>query len=214
MNSDDQFGNYVSDYDLWYENHRAAYLSELEALRQLLPPSSQSLEVGVGSARFAAPLKVKWGMDPVREMLKLARARGVTVVQGRGASLPFKSGFFDCVLMVFTLCFAAEPKRLVDEAHRVLRRGGYLILGIVDRKSFLGERYEARKKQSKFYGSARFFSVSEVMELLPENGWKEIEIVQTVFDPPEKISKVQAPQPGSGAGAVVVIRAEKTWSPK
>jgi len=42
-------------YEAWLERHQAAYLSELLALRAFLPWSGQGLEIGVGSARFAAP---------------------------------------------------------------------------------------------------------------------------------------------------------------
>jgi hypothetical protein len=51
-------------YEAWLERHQAAYLSELLALRAFLPWSGQGLEIGVGSARFAAPLSIAVGIDP------------------------------------------------------------------------------------------------------------------------------------------------------
>ncbi|MFH1037240.1 MAG: class I SAM-dependent methyltransferase [PVC group bacterium] len=153
---------------------------------------------------------MKWGMDPAREMLELARARGVSVVQGHGESLPFAAGVCDCVLLIFTLCFVPAPERLIDEARRVLGKGGSVIVGIIDKESFLGEIYETRKSQSKFYGSARFFSVPEVLNLLPENRWRDIEIFQTIFNSPEEIAEVQIPKNGYGEGGFVVIRATKS----
>lgn len=46
-------------YDDWFERHRAAYLSELLAVRALLPWEGRGLEVGVGTGRFAGP----WGFS-------------------------------------------------------------------------------------------------------------------------------------------------------
>ena len=43
-------------YDEWFEHHEAAHLSELLAVRALLPWKGRGLEIGVGTRRFAAPL--------------------------------------------------------------------------------------------------------------------------------------------------------------
>ncbi len=77
------FETHSEPYDEWYERHQAAYLSELLAVRALLPWKGQGLEVGVGTGRFAAPLGVKTGVDPARSMLDRAEERGVEVVQFR-----------------------------------------------------------------------------------------------------------------------------------
>jgi phosphoglycolate phosphatase-like HAD superfamily hydrolase len=50
------FETHSEPYDEWYERYQAAYLSELLAVRALLPWKGQGLEVGVGTGRFAAPL--------------------------------------------------------------------------------------------------------------------------------------------------------------
>ncbi len=198
------------EYDNWYNKNRLAYLSELEAIREALPPFRRAVEIGVGSGRFAAPLEVKWGVDPAREMLHLSADRGVRTIQAEGEFLPFSAGVLDCVLLIVTVCFVREPETVIEEARRVLQRGGYLIVGFVDRKSFLGQKYKSRKSESKFYSSARFFSAAEVLELLPEDKWEDIEIYQTIYELPEKISEVQTPKKGYGEGAFIVIRAQKT----
>jgi len=41
----------------------------------VISPFSLSLEVGVGSGRFAQALGVSYGLDPSMELLKLARQR-------------------------------------------------------------------------------------------------------------------------------------------
>ncbi len=48
-------------YEAWFQNHEAAYLSELLALRDFLPRSGLGVEIGVGSGRFATPLGIGVG---------------------------------------------------------------------------------------------------------------------------------------------------------
>ncbi|MHB0859027.1 MAG: methyltransferase domain-containing protein [Anaerolineae bacterium] len=63
----------------------------------------------------------------VRAMERLAadRAlRGVTFVQGNGATLPFGAATFDRVLCVETLEWVQEPLHALREMQRVLRPGG------------------------------------------------------------------------------------------
>jgi SAM-dependent methyltransferase len=76
-------------YDEWFEHHRMAYLSKLLALRALLPWRGRGLEIGVGTARFAAPLGVEFGIDPAPDMLGNARSRGVRVAAATAEALPF-----------------------------------------------------------------------------------------------------------------------------
>jgi len=77
-------------YDAWYDGHQALYQSELAALKKAVP-SGEGLEIGVGTGRFAAPLGVRFGLDPAWNMRRLAKKRKILVIQGLGESLPFKN---------------------------------------------------------------------------------------------------------------------------
>ncbi|MCO5763488.1 MAG: hypothetical protein NHG36_18625 [Chromatiaceae bacterium] len=43
-----------SRYEAWFDNHAAAYVSELLALRAFVPWTGVGIEIGVGSGRFTA----------------------------------------------------------------------------------------------------------------------------------------------------------------
>ena len=58
------FDAYHGRYDNWYDRHGAAYGSELLAVRSLLPWQGVGLEIGIGTGRFAAPLGVRFDIDP------------------------------------------------------------------------------------------------------------------------------------------------------
>ena len=196
--------------DAWYERHKFAYLSELEAIKKVLPDAAKKtrgLEVGVGTGRFASPLSIANGIDPSTEMAKVAQSRGIKIKIGNGENLPYRNEEFDYVLIAITICFVQEPKKVISEAKRVLKNQGKIILAIVDRNSFLGKFYQ--RKGSIFYERATFFSVKEMEELLRDNKFGKFSFYQTIFNLPEKVKTVENPLKGYGEGGFVVIAGEK-----
>ena len=201
------FDRYYQKYDTWYDKHKFAYLSELEAIKKVFPKKGKGLEIGVGTGRFAAPLGIKYGIDPSKKMLEIARKRGVEVKLGYGENLPFAGATFDYVAIIITLCFVKDPRKVLSEARRVLKKNGKVIIGIIDRDSFLGKFY--RKKKSIFYKQANFFNVRKITNLLKEAGFKRLSYYQTIFKLPDEIDSVEMPQKGFGKGGFVVISGEK-----
>jgi len=201
------FDSHYEKYDFWYDKYRLAYLSELKALREVIPKSGKGLEIGVGTGRFASPLGITLGIDPSLEMLKIAKSRGVNTRWGAGESLPFWSETFDYVAIIISLCFVGNPSKVLQESLRVLKKNGLIILGIIDKNSFLGKVYQ--KKGSIFYKEANFFSVKELTDLLISFGFKQIKHYQTLFKLPGQIKEIQEPQKGFGKGGFVVISGMK-----
>ena len=199
----------VKKYDNWYERNRFAYLSEINSIKKIIP-KGMGLEVGVGTGRFASTLNIPYGIDPAKQSLKIARQRGIEVALATGENLPFKDGIFDYLLMVITLSFLYNPKQALLEAKRVLRREGRVIIGMVDKNSFLGELYQKKKVDGyPFYREATLFSPSDVVNFLEEADFKILEIYQTIFQLPNELKNVQQPMKGYGEGGFVVIDAEK-----
>ena len=200
------FDNYYQEYDAWYETNKWAYLSELEAVKKLLPRNCKGLEIGVGTGRFAAPLGIETGIDISDKMLTVARQRGVDARSGNGESLQFVSSTFDYVAIIVTICFVESPLKVLEETARVLKNKGRVVIGIIDKDSFLGRFYQ--KKKSIFYKSAQFFSVNEITDLLTEAGFNNFLYFQTLFKLPVEMNSVDDPLEGYGKGGFVVISAE------
>ena len=199
------FEKHAGEYDNWFVENEIAYESEILALKELIPEGI-GLEVGVGTGRFAAPLGIRIGIEPAKAMAKIARDRGIEVCYAIAEKLPFKDASFDFVLIMVTICFVEDPIQTIKEAKRVLKPEGRIVLGIIDKESFLGKKYE--KKKSVFYRKAKFYSVREIIDWLKSLNFRKIETRQTIFKDLKKLRKVEIKK-GYGDGGFVAISAEK-----
>lgn len=213
----DPYKDQIERYDRWFERNQAAYLSELAAVKALLPEFDRGMEVGVGTGRFSAPLGVTFGLDPSVAMIEAARRRGVGCVQGVAERLPFRDGAFDLVLMVTVDFLLSDRAAAFGEAARVLAPGGAVVVGFIDRESPVGRRYQREKGDREgesdgvdgFYGEARFLAPEEMADLLKAAGFADLAFVQTLSCEPETMTEVEAPRPGWGRGSFVVVRGKK-----
>jgi SAM-dependent methyltransferase len=190
------FDSLASDYDAWFEEEgRLIFASEVEALKHMLPLLPRPwMEAGVGSGRFAEALGVDIGLDPSGSLVKMARARGINVVLGRGEEMPFQDGVFGTVFLVVTLCFVDSPDRTLSEAARTLRNGGKMVLGMVLSESPWGRFYQMKKRSGhRFYQYARFYDYGEVERLLKQAGFHTEEVLSTLFQNPGQVGHVEEP---------------------
>ena len=134
------------------------------------------------------------------------QSRGITVVDGVAEALPFDDALFDFALMVTTICFLDDPAAAIREAYRVLKPGASLVIGLVDRNSPLGRKYERFKKENVFYREAIFYSIDEVIFLLKEAGFKDFAFIQTIFQDLREIRETQPVKEGYGEGSFIVVR--------
>ncbi|MDD3247318.1 MAG: class I SAM-dependent methyltransferase [Methanosarcina sp.] len=207
------FEKYAEEYDAWYDRYKPAYESELLALKLFLPENLEKLkvlEIGAGTGRFSSPLGIGFGLEPSTAMAKIAKKKGVQMVLGVAESLPFKKRGFDLILIVAALSLFKEPLQALREAAGVLKPGGQIVIGMLDRNSLHGDFYESGKKEGRFSSEAKFLSTTEVSGWLIELGFEKIKICQTLFKQPEKIELIELPQKGSGTGSFAVISA---WRP-
>jgi ubiquinone/menaquinone biosynthesis C-methylase UbiE len=203
------FEKYSKKYEDWFESNKFAYESEIQAVKELLPRGKKGIEIGVGSGRFAVPLGIKTGVDPSPRMREIAQQKGIKVIDATAEELPFKNSQFELALMVTTICFVDNLNLTFKEAHRVLKAGGYLIVGFVDKDSSLGKLYQQNKKKNVFYKIATFYSVKEVVYNLNKVGFKEFNFKQTIFHSLNEIKNVEPVKEGYGEGSFVVIRVRK-----
>jgi len=203
------FEKYALQYEDWFERNKFVYQSELLAIRKQLPKSNNGIEIGVGSGQFAAPLGIKVGIEPSKEMREIAQKRGIEVIGGIAENLPFDDLQFEFALMVTTICFVDNIGLTFREAYRVLKPEGYLIIGFIDKNSPIGELYRQYKENSVFYKIATFYSVDEVVHHLKKADFKNFSFTQTIFHNLAEIRNVEPIKKGYGEGSLVGVRARK-----
>ena len=203
----DSFDQLADRYDSWFDRHAAVFQSELEALKKVVPKNGKGLEVGVGSGRFAEALGIKTGIEPSEKFREMAKSRGIHVFEGIAEALPFPDKQFDFILLTTVICFLDSPLKGLEEAKRVLKSNGILIIGMIDRQSELGLQYEKRKQDNPLYQHAHFYAVDNVLAMLKQSGFAHKEIYQTVFSPLDEIKSTEPIKSGHGEGGFVVIKA-------
>lgn len=200
----DQFAN---EYDNWFEKHLNLYKSELLAIKQAIPKNKTGIEIGVGTGRFAEPLGIKYGVEPSASMAALAKQRGINVFNGIAEKLPLENQSYDFATMITTVCFLNDIPKAFSEVHRILKPKGTFIIGLIDRSSELGKKYEQQKVSNKFYKDAHFHSTQEITRLLADSGFGDFSYWQTIIQP--EGNKIEQPQEGFGKGSFVVIIVNK-----
>lgn len=203
------FEESAREYDAWFDRHRLVYESELRALKRFIGSGGIGLEIGVGTGRFAVPLGIEVGVEPAAAMADLAYRRGLKVYRAMAEALPFRRDSFDLVVMVTVICFLRDPFLSLAETTRVLKPGGRILIGMIDRDSPLGRAYEAHKQESPFYRQANFYSISQVLAWLARLNYRKVEVCQTLFRELSDITHLEPVRAGHGDGGFVVIAAQK-----
>lgn len=172
------FDQHAGDYDRWFDEHPDIYRAQARMLRTAIPDRANGLEVGVGSGRFAVPLGIRCGIDPSRELVRMAKGRGIEVVLGEGEHLPYRTGSFDHVLMMTVICFLPDPRAVFREACRVLASKGDLVVGFIERDGEIALRYRYEKTKGRFLQFARFRTVDEVVRFFEDAKFSEVSVIR------------------------------------
>lgn len=208
------FESCAREYDAWYDQSPNTFRSEILALRALLPPAGKWVEIGVGTGRFAAELEISLGVEPAEAMATLAQDRGIEVIRGSAEMLPLESESMDAVFFITTLCFVRDLHLAFCEALRILRPGGYCIVGLLPLDSQLGRITHAHANKDTFFKCAQLRTTDEVVQALEDAGFTIQQTMQTLFGSPEDFeAEVQPPGCGHDCGSFVVFSATKNVAP-
>jgi len=119
-----EFDQIAPVYD---ETRRPPSEEELQTLVGLLSGCRTVLDAGVGTGRFALPLRAHHfevvGIDLSLGMMRRARAKGIAaLVRGDVRRLPFSDQGVDAAFMAHVLQLLPDPRRVLPELGRVARQ--------------------------------------------------------------------------------------------
>lgn len=184
------------EYDAWYETPLGSLSDRLE--KELVfslmdvKPGKTSLDVGCGTGNYTIELAKRGlkttGIDSSEEMLALAeekaRRKGleITFQRADAMNLPFPESSFEMVISTGLLCFLVEPETALIEMHRVLKPGGRLVIGTLNKRSpwALFRRIKGMFKET-IYNQARFISPAELEGLIKKAGFEVRESKTCLF---------------------------------
>ncbi len=218
------FEEEAADFDSWFENNKNVFESEFKAEEKLMLNAENAVSIGVGSGLFASRLGIKHGVEPARGMAELAREKGIDVTRGYAENVPIKDHEFETVLMSTVLSYVDDPQKAVDEAYRILKNGGHVVISFLPKEGSYTMMYDLaimRGKHDpeispdypypiKFIKGSNWLSTERVTELMKNAGFKDLKYVQTLTKHPKYTNKeVEEPIDGYEKGDYVVIRGEK-----
>lgn len=202
------FDNYYEEYEQWFETNKNIYLTELNLIKSFIENNNYNgIEIGAGTGRFAIPLGIKIGIEPATKMAFIAEKKGLKIIKATAENIPLPYNSFDFVLFVTTICFVNDPILALKESFRILKNNGFILIGFVPADSKLGKYYISKKDNSKFYKNANFFTTNELITLIKNTGFKNIETRQTLFEITNDY--IQEYKDGHKKGNFVVIKGEK-----
>lgn len=174
-------GGDVTGGDLWFfERFAGAY--ELFMPRAGSEPLERGLSLarrpvdrvvdvagGTGRAARAVDVPERVVVDAAGGMLR-AVPDGLEPVRGDASRLPLRHGSVDAVLVVDALHHLRRADAVVDEAMRVLRPGGVLVVREFDRGTLRGRLVEAVEHVVGF--DSAFFTADELARRLDDAGFE------------------------------------------
>jgi SAM-dependent methyltransferase len=122
----------------WALEAEAAYISGFIYRATLVKPNEQNRVLSIGSGPIDVidywPSRHRYSIDPLADEYKKNfpgfQDKRVNYVTGYGENLPYEDNFFDMVYIRNALDHVEDPRRTLQEVHRVLRPGGAVYIWV------------------------------------------------------------------------------------
>lgn len=156
-------GNQVTQEQLERMFHRYCFASNFGEGKDVLEVACGA---GLGLGYLAKRAKRVFAGDYTETLIKEAKRyykERVPLLRLDAHFLPFRDQSFDVVILYEAIYYLAQPEHFFDEARRVLRKDGVLLIATVN-------KHWSEFNPSPF--STSYFSVPELSESLEKNGFK------------------------------------------
>lgn len=161
--------SFAREYDQFYqsESGRAVDRAEKAVISDLLlqVDSREMLELGCGTGHWTVFFNEKGfrvtAVDQSAAMLEQPRKRVIPEVQwveADAAHLPFSDGHFELITAITLFEFVEDRNAVLSEIDRLLKPGGFLIVGWLNSLSEIGRQ----KKSSPTFSKAHLYTPAEI----------------------------------------------------
>ncbi len=192
------FDQDASDYDSWYKTKLGKFVDTVEtnlAFDMLKPQKGQRiLDAGCGTGNFSLKLARKGcivtGIDVSQNMLNIAKMKAendqikIDFHKMDMHELTFPDEYFHSAISITAFEFLHSPKKALNELFRVVKKGGNILIGTINRDSKWGKAYSSQKQSVYRHAS---FKTIECMKNLRKD--KLVDIRQCLFIPPDTHEK-------------------------
>lgn len=144
------------------------------------------LELGCGGGDLLGSLSAcGWeaeGVDVDPQAIKNAKLKGLNVRLGQIEEMEYPANSFDAVIMVHVIEHIHDPRRLLQECHRVLKPGGQLSLVTPNAASFLHKVFKRSWFPLEPPRHLHIFTLDAIKKLLEESGFENAHAFTTIRD--------------------------------
>lgn len=140
-------------------------------------PGGRLLDVGCGLGALFSAVGDQWEMygversafcvDHIRE-----RYPDVTVYNEDLSAIGFDDGFFDAIELSHVIEHVRDPIPLMRELHRILKPGGWLLIGTPNMAGFVARRFKENFRLLHDRSHVCMYSTDSLKRLLHETGFE------------------------------------------
>ena len=177
------FNDFYQGYDDWYQTTVGQFVAEQEAqtLNALLQPQAEQkiLEIGCGTGHFTLEMVQKGcritGIDQAPKMLQQAQtklsaySKQVQLQIMDAQKLEYADNQFDSVFSMATLEFITDPQVAYHQMYRVVKPGGTIVLGTIQKGSAWADFYESPACRGTAYEYAHFLTLKQIQNWDPQH---------------------------------------------
>ena len=190
------FDSFARDYDQWYLSKIGNFIDKVE--KELIADLAKFnigenvLDIGSGTGTYSIWMN-KLGLnvtsiDQSKEMINIAKEKAskeklnIDWILGDAHVLPFPNQSFDLVVSVTAIEFMDNYRVVLNEAMRVLKPNGRLVIGVLTKNSPWGELYQemAKNDPNNLFSRAHLFTEDEVVNLFDA----EFKLKKGLYIPP------------------------------
>jgi ubiquinone/menaquinone biosynthesis C-methylase UbiE len=166
---------------LYWDYRDREIMRHVEGNRMLDIGCGEGVTLGKMVDRF--PEKTILGIDSLQENVDICRKHDLPVENGDVYDLRFTDGSVDCCLLIEVIEHLEDHRKALKEIHRVLRKGGLLILLFPNDRNFKISRMLTGKLREAFYdaGHVRQWTPVLMKSALESIGFRILEMQNLPF---------------------------------